>query len=98
MIIKSLTFLALGLGVSFATASLAAQKIPVSAAIAQCKEQAKWDQSEVMDGGSDASANARGKSHFRSCVFAKSGQYPLAERKSGITISGSARIGVVFKE
>ncbi|WGI23138.1 hypothetical protein [Amylibacter sp. IMCC11727] len=98
MIKKSLTFLALGLGVSFATAPLAAQKIPVSAAIAQCKDQARWDQNEVMDGGTDPIQHARGKSHFRSCVFAKSGKYPPTERKSGITISGSARIGIVVKK
>ncbi|MCO4824179.1 MAG: hypothetical protein KC451_04935 [Amylibacter sp.] len=88
----SLIFLTFGLGVAFATSAISAQKIPVSAAIAQCKKQNGWYQG---DGGLAASGQSHNETHFRTCVFVKSGKYPPAERKSGLTISGSARIGIV---
>lgn len=65
-----------------AAAMAAGPRIPVTAAMAQCK---------ALDGPS-----AVAKAHYGDCVQAKSGQRPPAPaRKSGITISGSARIGVV---
>ena len=69
-------FLSVGLGAE------AAQRIPLSAAMAQCKG---------LNGVTEIA-----KQQYRACVVAKSGKAPPAEKpKSGISVSGSARIGIV---
>ncbi len=61
MLRTSLVFLTFGLGVSFATTAISAQKIPVTAAIAQCKKQNDWYQG---DGGISTSGRSHNKMHF----------------------------------
>lgn len=94
----SLTLLTVAAGMVMAGTSFAAQRIPLSAAVAQCKTHVGLDQGNVMDGGAESTSSPRGEQLFRACVYSKSGQYPSTERKSGITISGSARIGVVVSD
>lgn len=94
----SLKLLTLAVGVCFATASVSAQRIPLSAALAQCKMQGTLYQGNTMDGGTDSSISPRDSQRYRACVYSKSGQYPPKTRKSGITISGSARFGVVYSD
>ena len=61
-----------------------AQKIPLAAAMAQCKS---------LNGPSTVA-----KANYDACVRAKSGKSPAEARpKGGITISGSARIGIVHE-
>lgn len=95
---NSLTVLTVALGVALAGAAHAAQRIPLSAAVAQCKMQGGFFQGDIMDGGSYKAANPRDEQRYRACVHSKSGQYPPKTRKSGITISGTARIGVVYSD
>lgn len=75
---------------------LAAQKIPLSAAMAQCDKQ-KASYSETLgDGGADTPTEYKLDTRYRSCVFAKSGSYPPKKKaRSGVRISGSATIGIV---
>ena len=94
----SLTLLTVAVGVAMAGTSFAAQRIPLSAAMAQCKSHVGLKQSSIMDGGADSTSSSRGEQLFRACVYSKSGKYPSTERKSGITISGSARFGVVYSD
>ena len=98
MIKTYLTCLALVTAVSAATVVQGSQRIPVSAAMAQCQEQKKWDSSVVMDGAADATRSDRSSQRYRACVYGKSGQYPTTKRTSGISISGSARFGIVYQE
>lgn len=59
-------------------------RIPLSAAVAQCA---------ALDGPSRIAA-----AHYRDCVIAKSGKAPPEKKRSpGITISGSARLGIVVE-
>lgn len=94
----SLTVLTVAFGLSTVSAAEAAQRIPLSAAEAQCKTQVAFDQSDIMGGGSAKNPSPRNAQRYRACVFAKSGQYPAETKKSGITISGSARIGIVVSD
>ena len=71
---------------ALALPAYAETKIPLSAAMAQCRP---------LDGPS-----AVAKAHYRECVLARSGKMPQApegKTKGGITISGSARIGIVVQ-
>ena len=98
VMMTSLTALTVGLSVALVGMAHAAQRIPLSAALAQCKTQGNFYKSNVMDGDSRVSANPRDDQRFRACVYSKSGQYPPKVRKSGIKISGTARIGIIVSE
>lgn len=77
---------------------VAKQMIPLSAAIAQCEAQSIRYGRTLHGQGADTPPDHLVDQRFRSCVHAKSGQYPpKPSRKSGLKISGSAAIGLVFK-
>jgi hypothetical protein len=98
MIKTSLTFLIAGLSVFAATSSEAGQRIPLSAAMAQCDKQSVLLDSDIMDGGGVQAANSRKAQQYRSCVYAKSGRYPQVSKRNGISISGTARFGIVVSD
>jgi hypothetical protein len=98
MMKHSLTLLTLAVGTCLATASVAAQRIRLSAALAQCKTQGGFYQGNIMDGGTDSSISPRASQRCRACVYSKSGQYLPQTHKGGITISGSACIGIVVSD
>ncbi|MEM7441303.1 MAG: hypothetical protein AAF393_17050 [Pseudomonadota bacterium] len=63
----------------------AGQRIPISAAMAQCK---------VLDGPTTLA-----QEQYRACVVAKSGRRPPEEKpEPGVRITGSARIGIVVSK
>ncbi|MEM6618221.1 MAG: hypothetical protein AAF631_02845 [Pseudomonadota bacterium] len=71
---------------AFAAPAVASNgQMPVSAAMAQCS---------ALDG-----PTAVAQANFADCVRAKSGKTPPRQAgKPGITISGSARIGIVYED
>ena len=78
---------------------MAAQKIPMSAAIAQCETRSLRYARAISDGGANTPSDQKIEDHFRSCVYAKSGQYPPRKPlKPGLRLSGSAAIGIVVQD
>ncbi len=89
------TFALIGFGTS---ASLAGVRIPLGAAMAQCAQSASVYGQTLFGQGGETADSDRQQSHYRSCVRAKSGQYPPKQAgKTGLRISGSASIGLVWK-
>lgn len=76
----------------------AAQKIPLSAAMAQCDKQSARYSEQLDDKGAHTPTQYKIETRYRSCVYAKSGRYPpKTTHQSGVRISGSATIGIVVK-
>ncbi len=85
----------LGIGTS---AGFAGVRIPLAAAMAQCAQSASAYGDTLFGQGGETVDSDRQQQYYRSCVRAKSGQYPPRQpRKTGLRISGSASIGVVWK-
>ncbi len=92
----SLTVLTIAFGLCAVSVAHAAQRIPLSAALAQCKTRVALDQSDSIRGGAtEENPSHRDEQRYRACVYAKSGYYPAKTKKNGVTISGTARIGIV---
>ncbi len=93
--IALLTSVLIGIATS---ASLAGVRIPLGAAMAQCAQSASAYGQTLFGQGGDTVDSDRQQSYYRSCVRAKSGQYPPKQAgKTGLRISGSASIGFVLK-
>ena len=75
----------------------AGQKIPLSAAEAQCGKQAGKYANTIEGRFGEQPDDYKINDRYRSCVHAKSGQYPTNKvSKKGLSISGSGSIGAVF--
>jgi len=80
------------------TGANAGVKIPLSAAIARCENHSKDYAVSLVGRGGEVPSDFQVDQRFRSCVHAKSGGFPPKRQiKGGIRISGSASIGIVFK-
>jgi hypothetical protein len=79
--------------------AIANQRIPLSAAIAQCDKQSAVYANTLADRYANTPTQYKVDTRYRSCVFAKSGRYPPeTTRKNGLRLSGSASIGIVFSD
>jgi hypothetical protein len=97
MVLKTIIFASIAVGLG-CTASVAGVRIPLTAAIAQCGKIADRYGDTLFGQGGETVDTTRQQSYYRSCVRAKSGQYPPnSTRKQGVRISGSATIGIVIK-
>jgi hypothetical protein len=66
--------------------------------MAQCAQSASVYGQTLFGQGGDTVDPNRQQGYYRSCVRAKSGQYPPKQAgKTGLRISGSASIGFVLK-
>lgn len=87
------------LALGFAQAANASQRIPLTAAIAQCDTQSLRYSRQIADGAANTPSQDKLNRHYRTCVYAKSGQYPpSAKTPAGIRLSGSASIGIVVRD
>ena len=87
-------------GVLLAVASdaQAGVKIPLPAAVAQCERLSKGYSNSLVGQGGETPSNDQVAQQYRSCVHAKSGMYPAeSKRRTGIWISGTASIGLVYE-
>ena len=85
--------------ISLGGATQAAPKIPVSVAALQCEKLAKQYSRSLSSPTADVPTPEQVNLQYRSCVYAKSGQYPPRKKtEPGIRISGSAAIGVVVSD
>lgn len=93
--------LGIGLCLSLGVASVAEsrQRIPLSAAIAQCDTQSMRYNRQIADGGANTPSVEKLNRHYRTCVYAKSGQYPPKPKVApGLRLSGTARLGIVVRD
>lgn len=87
------------LALGFAPTAQASQRIPLTAAIAQCDTQSVRYSRQIADGGANTPSQVKLNRHYRTCVYAKSGQYPPSVKTpTGIRLSGSASIGIVVQD
>ena len=86
------------IGALFAgTSAQAGQKIPLSAAMAQCDQRSVLYSRTIVDGAANTLGQQALRDHYRTCVYAKSGRYPpQTARPKGLRLSGSAAIGIVI--
>lgn len=83
----------------FAQSADARQRIPLTAAMAQCDTQSLRYSRQIADGAANTPSQDKLNRHYRTCVYAKSGQYPpSAKTPAGIRLSGSASIGIVVRD
>ncbi|MCP5088584.1 MAG: hypothetical protein GY952_17480 [Rhodobacteraceae bacterium] len=93
-----LSSLLLALAVSVSGGAGAGVKIPLSAAIAQCGLASGTYSDTIRGNGAEPPEQELVDRRFRSCVYAKSGSYPPKKpTKKGLSISGSAHIGLVYE-
>ncbi|GGA28790.1 hypothetical protein [Neptunicoccus cionae] len=93
--------LRIGLCLSLGLASMAEsrQRIPLSAAIAQCDTQSLRYSRKIADGGANTPSREKLNRQYRTCVYAKSGHYPPQPKVApGLRISGTARLGIVVRD
>ena len=90
--------LAVAFGITSLGTPAATQNTPFPTVIAQCKAHFQLDQRNLMYRGEGSMPYPLGRQLFHACVQKKSGNYSPAERKSSVTISGTAYFGVVFSD
>ncbi|MCP5086795.1 MAG: hypothetical protein GY952_08345 [Rhodobacteraceae bacterium] len=90
--------LMLASAIGAAATAEAGAKIPLSAAMAQCQKTSD-SYTETIRGQSATNPEQEiVDRRYRACVFAKSGAYPPSKKKKkGVSISGSASIGLVYE-
>nr|WP_323777005.1 hypothetical protein [Amylibacter sp.] len=87
------------LTLGFAEGANARQRIPLSAAMAQCDTQSLRYSRQLADGAANTPSQYKLNRHYRTCVYAKSGQYPPSVKTpTGIRLSGSASVGIVVRD
>ncbi len=91
--------LALTLTAAVAGGAGAAGKITMLAAQAQCEKLTRLLSESITGQGGNPPTQDKIDDQYRSCIYAKSSRYPAQQtRKNKLTISGSARIGLVYRK
>lgn len=93
--------LGIGLCLSLGVVSVAEsrQRIPLSAAIAQCDTQSLRYSRQIADGNANTPSREKLNRQYRTCVYAKSGQYPPQPKVApGLRITGTATLGIVVQD
>lgn len=88
--------LAAAFGMTFLGTPAATQNTLFPTVITQCKAHFQLDQRNIKHGGEGSTPYSLGRQLFHACMQKKSSNHLPAERRSGVTISGTAYFGVVF--